>query len=51
VVQRIGGYEGYGADNAPVRLAVQSRLDAREGPSRTVREGSARFPVPPRAGP
>ncbi|WP_102159359.1 sugar phosphate isomerase/epimerase and 4-hydroxyphenylpyruvate domain-containing protein [Zhihengliuella halotolerans] len=27
VVQRIGGYDGYGADNAPVRLAAQSRLD------------------------
>ncbi|MFP5253757.1 MAG: TIM barrel protein [Actinomycetes bacterium] len=27
VVQRIGGYDGYGADNAPVRLAAQARLD------------------------
>jgi 4-hydroxyphenylpyruvate dioxygenase len=51
VVQRIGGYEGYGADNAPVRLAAQSRLDAREESPWTVRTGSARFPVPPPAGP
>jgi 4-hydroxyphenylpyruvate dioxygenase len=27
VVQRIDGYDGYGADSAPVRLAAQSRLD------------------------
>lgn len=26
VVQRVGGYEGYGADNAPTRLAAQARL-------------------------
>lgn len=51
VVQRIGGYEGYGADNAPVRLAAQSRLDARELPTGAVRSGSARFPAPPLAGP
>jgi 4-hydroxyphenylpyruvate dioxygenase len=30
VVQRINGYDGYGADSAPVRLAAQARLD-REG--------------------
>ncbi len=27
VVQRLGEYDGYGADNAPVRLAAQARLD------------------------
>ncbi|GAA3711831.1 dehydroshikimate dehydratase QsuB [Zhihengliuella alba] len=27
VVQRIDAYDGYGAENAPVRLAAQSRLD------------------------
>ncbi|MBG6084548.1 sugar phosphate isomerase/epimerase and 4-hydroxyphenylpyruvate domain-containing protein [Zhihengliuella flava] len=27
VVQRFSEYDGYGADNAPVRLAAQSRLD------------------------
>ena len=32
VVQREGGYEGYGAANAPVRLAAQHLLDA--GPGR-----------------
>ncbi len=31
-VQRRGGYDGYGADNAPVRLAAQRR-----GPVGTVR--------------
>ncbi|GAB6899148.1 bifunctional sugar phosphate isomerase/epimerase/4-hydroxyphenylpyruvate dioxygenase family protein [Kineosporia succinea] len=30
VLQRIGGYDGYGAANAPVRLAAQSR-EARRG--------------------
>ncbi len=25
VVERVGGYDGYGADNAPVRLAAQAR--------------------------
>ena len=29
VVQRVGGYEGYGAANAPVRLAAQHLHDAR----------------------
>lgn len=28
VVQRLGGYDGYGADNAHVRLAAQARRDA-----------------------
>lgn len=28
VVQRVDGYDGYGADSAPVRLAAQTRLDA-----------------------
>lgn len=51
VVQRIGGYEGYGADNAPVRLAAQSRLDARDGAPGAVRSGLARFPGPPPATP
>jgi len=51
VVQRIGGYEGYGADNAPVRLAAQARLDAEQGPVGAVRSGSARFPAPPPAAP
>jgi 4-hydroxyphenylpyruvate dioxygenase len=51
VVQRIGGYEGYGADNAPVRLAAQARLDAEQGPAGAVRSGSARFPAPPPAAP
>ena len=27
VVQRTDDYDGYGADNAPVRLAAQARLD------------------------
>ncbi|GIH28627.1 4-hydroxyphenylpyruvate dioxygenase [Acrocarpospora phusangensis] len=31
LVQRIGGYRGYGAVNAPVRLAVQHALAAGEG--------------------
>ncbi len=33
VVQRIGGYDGYGAPNAPVRLAAQNRslLEGRHG--------------------
>ena len=31
VVQRIDGYDGYGADSAPVRLAAQARLDALPG--------------------
>jgi 4-hydroxyphenylpyruvate dioxygenase len=31
VVQRIDGYDGYGADSAPVRLAAQARLDASPG--------------------
>ncbi|WP_036555980.1 sugar phosphate isomerase/epimerase and 4-hydroxyphenylpyruvate domain-containing protein [Nocardioides insulae] len=29
VVQRVDGYDGYGADNAPVRLAAQQRRDGR----------------------
>jgi 4-hydroxyphenylpyruvate dioxygenase len=28
VVQRVDGYDGYGADSTPVRLAAQARLDA-----------------------
>lgn len=28
VVQRFGGYDGFGADNAPVRLAAQARREA-----------------------
>ena len=31
VVQRLDGYDGYGADNAPVRLAAQERLDPSAG--------------------
>ncbi len=27
VVERRHGYEGYGATNAPIRLAAQARLD------------------------
>ena len=30
VVQRRGGYDGYGATNAPVRLAAQHAPDARD---------------------
>lgn len=29
VVQRVGGYDGYGAPSAPVRLAAQARRDSR----------------------
>lgn len=32
VVQRIGGYQGYGGTNAPVRLAAQDRLSTRDLP-------------------
>ncbi|GAA0973951.1 4-hydroxyphenylpyruvate dioxygenase [Nocardioides aquaticus] len=38
VVQRLDGYDGYGADNAPVRLASQARVDRVE---RTARESAA----------
>lgn len=48
MVQRIGGYDGYGADGAPVRLAAQARLDAADNALTT---GSARFPAPPPAAP
>ncbi|MGB1148283.1 MAG: hypothetical protein ACPG4M_10360, partial [Alphaproteobacteria bacterium] len=29
IIERRGGYQGYGARNAPVRLAAQTRLSAR----------------------
>lgn len=50
VVQRIDGYDGYGADSAPVRLAAQARLDralASTGPGWSARvqnpHGSSRW--------
>lgn len=42
VVQRIDGYDGYGADSAPVRLAAQARLDASSGPVSHPAGGRAR---------
>ncbi|WP_433508862.1 bifunctional sugar phosphate isomerase/epimerase/4-hydroxyphenylpyruvate dioxygenase family protein [Nonomuraea sp. CA-143628] len=47
LVQRVGGYQGYGAANAPVRLAAQHARDgghARQGAAREGhgREGAAR---------
>ncbi|MEU9482747.1 TIM barrel protein [Streptomyces decoyicus] len=35
IVQRAGGYRGYGAPNAPVRLAAQHTADRRGLPART----------------
>jgi len=32
IVERRGGYAGFGAANAPVRLAAQARLAPAEGP-------------------
>ncbi len=34
VVERVDGYDGYGADNAPVRLAAQARLEREGAPGR-----------------
>jgi 4-hydroxyphenylpyruvate dioxygenase len=39
IVQRVGGYQGYGAQNAPIRLAAQhTRPPAEPGASAPVRE-------------
>lgn len=46
IVQRVAAYEGYGADNAPVRLAAQSRWErAIDGVTRTAVR--ARSPIHP----